>query len=116
MKNIREMTDEQIREIVLLGTSEVVNMDSIVNWVKGGNRSDFKFTIKKEVWNAPKEGEPELLVIRGYLDGYGDHTYIQIWEGDDVSEMEVDFILDGKDHNLSSIVSIVKKLIEWGFV
>lgn len=110
MKNIRELTDTQIVEIGRLAMSEFIDFEDIIGYLNMNRSGDFKFKITKEVYD--KEGGRDLLVIRTYLDGYGD-TYFHIWENTD--QLDIDVVVDGRDYHCANIVPIVKNLIEWGF-
>lgn len=119
MKNLREMTDDQVVQIGKMAMNEVFH----TLWLQSGfrdNFGDYKFRIVREAWDKEKDGT-EYLVIRSYLDGCGDKIFFHIWENaiDQIEEhdrIQVDVVFEGADHHCDSIVPIVKKLIEWEFV
>lgn len=110
MKNIRELTDEQVTEIARLALQDEINLDWFVSIHHGKvlKTDDYKVRIERELFDKKEN----LMVVRAYLDGFADMVYIAIWE----DNFNIETYSGGEDAQTANQVTIVKKLIEWGFV
>jgi hypothetical protein len=105
MKNLREMTNEQIFEIAQLALANIITFDSVASLLQ------LKLRIEKETWNK----HPDLLVIRVYVIGIPD-TWCAIWEDDDENKIDITVVEDKDIADVDNTVLIVKKLMEWNYL
>lgn len=111
MKKFQELTDEQLYWIAKHALADVANWNFFVDLVHENKTNPIEFRVTRENWN----GKPPLEVIRLYLHGSGD-TYCAIWEVDNPNRIDITVYDDKEVAEVANIVTIIKQLIEWGFV
>jgi hypothetical protein len=107
MKNIKELTDDQVIKIGSLALQNLMLEDWFISLANGVNKDAPKVFVERELYDEKEN----LMVIRLKIDGMPD-CWMSIWEED----MNVDVYEGGDDSHTANQVKIFKLLQEWGFI